>query len=43
MKIDVTDANMGFFILWSKNFSKGEIKLGGNADPPASGQGSNYI
>ncbi len=43
MKIDVTDANMGFFILWSKSFNKGEIKLGGNADPPASGQGSNYI
>lgn len=43
MKIDVTDSNMGFFILWSKSFNKGEIKLGGNADPPAAGQGSNYI
>ncbi len=43
MKIDVTDTNMGFFILWSKSFNKGEVKLGGNADPPAAGQGSNYI
>lgn len=43
MKIDVTDTNMGFFILWSKSFNKGDVILGGNADPPAAGQGSNYI
>ena len=43
MIIEVTDTNMGHFILWSKEFEKGEVVLGGNADPPAGGQGSNYI
>jgi hypothetical protein len=43
MIIEVTDTNMGHFILWSKEFEKGEVVLGGNTDPPASGQGSNYI
>jgi len=43
MTITVTDGNMGDFILWSKEFEKGEIVLGGNADAPAAGQGSNYI
>lgn len=43
MAIEVTDGNMGTFILWSKEFESGEIVLGGNGDPPAAGQGSNYI
>lgn len=43
MKVDVSDANMEFFILWSKGFEKGQIILGGNADPPAAGQASNYL
>ena len=43
MKIDVTDGNMGFFTLWEKEFKKGTVILGGNANPPAAGQGSNYI
>jgi hypothetical protein len=43
LKIDVTDTNMGFFTLWEKEFKKGTVTLGGNADPPAAGQGSNYI
>ncbi|MFQ6041506.1 MAG: hypothetical protein ACE5PV_11670 [Candidatus Poribacteria bacterium] len=43
MTITVTDANMGDFILWSKEFEKGEIVLGGNEDAPAAGHGSNYI
>jgi hypothetical protein len=43
MLIEVTDGNMGNFILWSKEFEKGEVVLGGNTDPPASGQGSNYL
>lgn len=43
MLIEVTDANMGNFILWSKEFEKGEVVLGGNTDPPAAGQGSNYL
>ncbi|MBD3182128.1 hypothetical protein GF312_07545 [Candidatus Poribacteria bacterium] len=33
LKIEVTDGNMGFFILYSKDFEKGDIVLGGNADP----------
>ncbi len=41
--IDVTDGNMGFFALWKAEFEKGTIILGGNADPPAAGQGSNYM
>ena len=43
MKIDCTDGNMGFFILYSKDFEKGEIVLGGNTDPPSAGQGSQYL
>ncbi|MBM3241768.1 hypothetical protein FJZ31_36295 [Candidatus Poribacteria bacterium] len=43
LKIDVTDTNMGFFTLWEKEFKKGKVTLGGNTDPPATGQGSNYI
>jgi len=43
MIMEVTDTNMGHFIFWSKEFEKGEIVLGGNADPPAAGQDSNYI
>lgn len=43
MTIEVSDGNMGHFILWSKEFEAGEIVLGGNADPPASGQNSSYL
>lgn len=43
MIMEVTDTNMGFFIFWSKDFKKGEVTIGGNADPPAAGQGSNYV
>jgi len=43
MLIDVTDGNMGHFVLYSKEFAKGEVILGGNADPPAAGHGSNYL
>jgi hypothetical protein len=43
MLIEVTDGNMGTFVLYSKEFQKGEVVLGGNADPPSAGQGSNYI
>ena len=44
LKIEVTDTNMGNFILWSKEFPKsGDIVLGGNTDPPAAGQGSMYL
>lgn len=43
LKIDVTDGNMGFFTLWEKEFKKGTVTLGGNANPPAAGQGSNYF
>lgn len=43
MIMEVTDANMGFFVFWSKEFKKGQVTIGGNADPPASGQGSNYV
>lgn len=42
-KIEVSDTNMGYFTVWKKDFSAGTIKLGGNADPPAAGQGSNYV
>jgi len=42
-EIAVTDTNMGTFNLWKKDFSAGVVKLGGNADPPAAGQGSMYI
>lgn len=43
MLVEVTDGNMGHFVLWSKEFDAGEIVLGGNADPPAAGQDSSYI
>jgi len=44
MIIEVTDTNMGFFLLWHKEFPGNEdIVLGGNADPPAAGQGSMYL
>lgn len=43
MIMEVSDTNMGFFIFWSKEFKKGQVTIGGNADPPAAGQGSNYI
>lgn len=43
MKMDVTDANMGFFTFWEKDFPKGKVTISGNADPPAAGHGSNYI
>ncbi|MEK7398348.1 MAG: hypothetical protein AAB116_15560 [Candidatus Poribacteria bacterium] len=43
MKMDVSDTNMGFFVFWSKECKKGQIVLGGNADPAAAGQGSNYL
>ncbi|MGB9595777.1 MAG: hypothetical protein ACPL7B_05800 [Candidatus Poribacteria bacterium] len=43
MIMDVSDTNMGFFVFWSKEFKKGQVMIGGNADPPASGQGSNYV
>ncbi len=38
-----TDANMGTFNLWKADFDKGEIAIGGNADAPAAGHGSNYV
>ena len=43
MLVEVTDGNMGHFVLWSKEFDAGEIVLGGNADPPAAGQDSSYV
>lgn len=44
MLIEVTDTNMGNFVLWSKEFpTGGDIVLGGNVDPPAAGQGSMYF
>ena len=36
MIIESTDGGMGFLILWSKWFDKGEIALRGNQDPPGS-------
>jgi hypothetical protein len=39
----VTDANMGTFNLWKQSYKKGDVVIGGNADAPAAGQGSNYI
>ena len=41
--IEVSDANMGTFGIWKKDFNAGTVKLGGNADPPAAGQGSMYL
>jgi len=41
--IEVSDANMGTFNLWKKDFPAGTVSLGGNADPPAAGQGSMYL
>jgi hypothetical protein len=38
-----TDANMGTFNLWKAEFDKGEIAIGGNAEAPAAGHGSNYV
>ena len=43
MLLEVTDGNMGHFVFYSKEFEKGEVVLGGNVDPPAAGQGSNYL
>lgn len=39
------DANMGFFILYKakKDSPKGVSVIGGNADEPAAGQGTNYV
>jgi len=42
-KVEVTDASMGWFNVWKADFPKGEIKIGGNEDPPAAGHGSNYV
>ncbi|MEK7398347.1 MAG: hypothetical protein AAB116_15555 [Candidatus Poribacteria bacterium] len=41
--IEVSDTNMGTFNLWKKDFGAGPVSLGGNADPPAAGQGSMYL
>lgn len=41
--IEVSDTNMGAFNLWKKDFGAGPVSLGGNADPPAAGQGSMYL
>ncbi len=41
--VEVTDANMGTFNIWKKEMPAGNVQLGGNADPPAAGQGSMYI
>ena len=41
--IEASDANMGTFGIWKKDFNAGTVKLGGNADPPAAGQGSMYL
>ncbi|MBM3284074.1 hypothetical protein FJY90_07605 [Candidatus Gottesmanbacteria bacterium] len=43
MVIEVSDTNMGAFNLWKKAYKAGTVSLGGNADPPAAGQGSMYI
>lgn len=42
-EIEVTDGGMGTFNVWKKEFSAGTVELSGNADAPASGQGSMYI
>jgi hypothetical protein len=42
-EIEVTDANMGTFNVWKKEFSAGTVELDGNTDAPAAGQGSMYI
>jgi len=44
-KVEVTDSNMGFFTVWKSkaDFPAGKVELGGNADPPAAGQGSHYV
>mgnify|MGYP003961454637 FL=1 len=38
-----TDGGMGTFNLWKAEFGKGEIAIGGNAEAPAAGHGSNYV
>lgn len=43
LAIEVTDGNMGTFNLWRRSVKKGEVKIGGNADAPAAGQGSQYV
>ncbi|MEO2006686.1 MAG: hypothetical protein ABGY41_21625, partial [Candidatus Poribacteria bacterium] len=41
--LGVTDANMATFNLWKADFAAGTITIGGNAEAPAAGHGSNYL
>jgi len=41
--IDTTDGGMGPVNLWKSSFKAGKITLGGNANEPAKGFGSNYF
>ena len=41
--IEVTDGGMGTFTLWKAEVKAGKVAIGGNADKPATGQGSNYL
>lgn len=41
--LGVTDANMATFNLWKAEFEAGSIAIGGNAEEPAAGHGSNYL
>ena len=41
--IEVTDGNMATFNLWQKAVKAGKVTIGGNAEAPAAGHGSNYM
>jgi hypothetical protein len=41
--VPTSDQAMGYFAVWRADFDAGVVQLGGNADPPASGQEANYV
>ena len=41
--LEVSDGDLGFFFIRSKEFPAGKVVLGANAAPPAAGQDPNYI
>lgn len=44
LTLTVTDGNMATFNLWKiKESVKGKVEVGGNAEPPAAGHGSNHL